>query len=226
MAGTTSSDHEPVHFFRLSPELRNKVYGYYFEDPYENADVNFLEACKFQLAPHADLTLVCKQLRCETLGLYRQATTEFWTGHAFFVGIDGWAEQQDLLGEVQLLKKLLEVNDIPELSELSFKITWRRQDLPSTIIAQAAEDHGVYWHCKWSGAYSLKEGKTCSDLCNVVLASELRKRSAVAVSRAKLQKSSRAPANLKLDIVECMDLVRRECFWLGFDSRLSWRFSF
>ena len=80
---------ENVDFLKLPQELRDLVYGYYFEDTFEGVhDVDLVGAIEGGHFPCSDITLVSKQFRCETFELYRTATSNYRQDHQHCVEIN------------------------------------------------------------------------------------------------------------------------------------------
>ena len=67
-------------FFDLSPELRNMVYRFVLED---NAPLLLSVFTANEHVPSCVLTVITKQIRSETVGLYLGAVRSFWDTHIF-----------------------------------------------------------------------------------------------------------------------------------------------
>lgn len=72
-------------FLDLPPELRNRVYNILFED--RNGDEIPLLGTR-QCRPSTAITVVCQQLRRETLRLCKEARASFFQNHTFCIVID------------------------------------------------------------------------------------------------------------------------------------------
>ena len=75
----------PFRFRDLAPELRNRIYDCVFEDeaPHRMSLLDIRAA-----APPIAITAVSKQVRNESLGLYKLAVAAFDTSHDYYVSID------------------------------------------------------------------------------------------------------------------------------------------
>ena len=82
---------EPLTFFTLPRELRDKIYEYHFEDRFVDCGIDLYKAYhtpeRFP-SSSAGITLASKQLRHETFGRYRYLQTEFWKHHYYFIELD------------------------------------------------------------------------------------------------------------------------------------------
>ena len=85
------ADTSTFRFLDLSPELRNRVYHFVFEDA-SDEDLDLFAKPYYHST--AAITVTCSQIRQESFCLYKQAIANFWTSHAFHVTVQG----QDLDG--------------------------------------------------------------------------------------------------------------------------------
>lgn len=215
---TLPDQQQPTGFFTLPQELRDKIYEYYFSDPYakdadendvdendavedhaskneadeddadeddadeDNANpfstddysaeeystdedsagegetdanedmIDLIRVCQApEVLPSSNIALMCKQLRHETLQLYRTAWTKFWNDHYFFINIDmhdGVEPVHDVIGRLIMT---LDGVHLPAISQLSFMLHWASLNSHSTpgrpieIVAQCSPDGGLEW---------------------------------------------------------------------------------
>jgi len=84
----------PFRLLDLPPELRNRIYTCIIEDITMPPSTDVFSALQF--LPDPTITAVSRQIRSESLGLFRQATTEFWSTHNFYLTIHRQISAQHL----------------------------------------------------------------------------------------------------------------------------------
>ena len=123
-SATSKDQNGPTGFFTLPQELRDKVYGFCFEDMYDDVEVDLYKAIiRRQGHPYmgAGITLACKQLRHETSKLYRAAMEKFWLGHVFFIEIDVTkATDEQIKDQAIMVAAMVRRRAVPTLKGFSF----------------------------------------------------------------------------------------------------------
>ena len=76
----------PSRFLSLPTELRNRIYALVFKDDTSGTTIDLSKAREH--VPQVALTRVNKQIHDETLDMYCEATTDFWSKHSLGIQID------------------------------------------------------------------------------------------------------------------------------------------
>jgi hypothetical protein len=157
---------EPVGFFSLSRELRDRIYEFYYELDFQKHEIGLneytpnasdeidlleAEACM----PFGSLSKACRQFRHETLEHERAARLRFWRAHDFFISLEANGHRrfmQNQCGHIFFGIKALPSR--PRLKRLCFRTVWLRNEIeaynesdepPSFILVTASPEHGVEW---------------------------------------------------------------------------------
>ena len=81
---TTQDANKPFRFTDLSPELRNSVYEYYFED---NAERQLDVFAISEHLPQAAITATSHEIRKETVVYYEELVRDFFVTHKFHIDV-------------------------------------------------------------------------------------------------------------------------------------------
>ncbi|KAK5171029.1 uncharacterized protein LTR77_004173 [Saxophila tyrrhenica] len=113
---------EATGLFKLPPEVRNHIYGYYFKDG-TAADTR-IDLCKANdFHPDPAITAVCKAIRNETLEHYRQSI---------------------FISSGSIVASIAKLRSKPTLDRLTFDVEWQSFETLK-VVAAACPNSAPHW---------------------------------------------------------------------------------
>lgn len=219
-------------FYRLPQEIRDKIYGYYFEDASAGSEIDYrraINAPQLYAKASANITLASKQMRGETFELFRMASSKFWSDHKFYISIHArWRAQHYRAGDEQLQMLKETCLKTPPLKTILFMISWNDQE-PVTVEATACKNSGgVLWkdHANIDDGEEHEDGATTriseSQMNNDDLMYHLKDR---VTSWSGPERPLDDADHSVLNVVGCMEIVWAGCkAVVGDNPRQDWRF--
>lgn len=193
----------PFRFLELPPELGNRTYFYVFEDPSER-ELDLRRAQ--QLLPESSITLACREIRNESLGLSKEATSMFWKAHIFAVQLNCCVK-----GEVCTKRILDTCAQLPHGATI-YGLAFTAHNLygRTNLIARVTAEQDVSSGVEWSVFMAPSTGYPASLLgdCQKVFKMALQSGWLVKDRASALKRTVKEPSNTRgLDIEKCVAIV-------------------
>ncbi|KAK3713374.1 hypothetical protein LTR37_008566 [Vermiconidia calcicola] len=150
---------QPFRLLDLPAELRNHMYSFIFGDDSPTDCTNIFDLYRY--APEKAVTQTSRQIRSETIKLYRLAVTEFWSKNNVLIPIDctSTRRRRDADEISQALYELNERTDVL-IKHATFSITSKiiQQNYGSLGLRETPKSAKLHIHVDDSGT---EEGRDC-----------------------------------------------------------------